>query len=172
MATLIIAVSVMCVALALVAWIATRAPSSKIGSLIAAIVGSCVFAGAGLALEFWVAALSPFDGPRVDLPVPLLLFPVLFGGTPAWIAVHRAHRGQRTLAVLAWSGLLGALNVANFCNPGWCGRYGLPFSYYTWSDAVIMFNGEMPNPFSARALVADGVIFVASWIALWRTAQK
>ncbi len=38
--------------------------------------------------------------------------------------------------------ILGALNAINLCAPGWCGWYGFPLYYYTWSDARGTFNNE------------------------------
>lgn len=34
------------------------------------------------------------------------------------------------------------LNVANWCSPGWCERFGFPFAYSWWSDAIIVMNGQ------------------------------
>jgi len=34
-----------------------------------------------------------------------------------------------------------ALNVVNGCTPGWCERFGFPFAYSAWSDAVVTFDG-------------------------------
>lgn len=49
-----------------------------------------------------------------------------------------------------------ALNLANWCNPGWCEHYGFPFPYSWWSDAVISMNGEHQTArFSPAAIVAN-----------------
>lgn len=34
------------------------------------------------------------------------------------------------------------LNIANWCSPGWCHRFGFPFSYSWWSDAIIIMNAK------------------------------
>ena len=37
--------------------------------------------------------------------------------------------------------VVAALNAVNLCAPGWCTWYGFPVHYYSWSDAMITFNG-------------------------------
>ena len=44
------------------------------------------------------------------------------------------------------------LNVANWCSPGWCERFGFPFPYSWWSDAIIIMNGE--NLTAGHSLIA------------------
>ena len=35
-----------------------------------------------------------------------------------------------------------ALNLLNWCSPGWCEKFGFPFPYSWWSDSMIWINGE------------------------------
>jgi hypothetical protein len=46
------------------------------------------------------------------------------------------------------------LNIANWCSPGWCERFGFPFPYSWWSDAIIVMNGK--NLTAGTSLVAFG----------------
>jgi hypothetical protein len=57
-------------------------------------------------------------------------------------------------------------NSINLCSPGWCVRFGFPFAYYSWSDAVMVFNGEMPSPWSPAAAALDVIAFAAGSVAM------
>ena len=53
------------------------------------------------------------------------------------------------------------LNVANWCSPGWCERFGFPFPYSWWSDAIIIMNGEnLTAGFSFMAVLANVSLFL------------
>jgi len=61
------------------------------------------------------------------------------------------------------------LNLRNWCQPGWCGRFGFPLTYRTWSDSFGTFNGQpygLPS-FSWSALAINIAIALAvAWAAL------
>ncbi|MEA2238605.1 MAG: hypothetical protein QOC81_3329 [Thermoanaerobaculia bacterium] len=65
--------------------------------------------------------------------------------------------------------VLATLNLANWCNPGWCARFGFPFPYSWWSDAILIMNGvnfsEGTNPI---AIIADAAILLLGVILLPR----
>ena len=69
------------------------------------------------------------------------------------------------------------LNLANGCQPGWCGRFGVPFTYEWWSDAIVIENGiNLSAGFSQTALALDIAIAVAAVAALavhyhWRASK-
>jgi hypothetical protein len=46
---------------------------------------------------------------------------------------------RRAFVVITF--VFAILNVVNQCSPGYCGRYGFPFAYRWWSDAVLIING-------------------------------
>lgn len=60
----------------------------------------------------------------------------------AWFAAHLV--AMRTLSprtrpfalTTATALVLAALNAVNLCAPGWCGWYGFPLRYFTWSDSM------------------------------------
>jgi hypothetical protein len=65
------------------------------------------------------------------------------------------------------------LNMANWCQPGWCGRYGFPIAYEWWSDAMIIVNGvNLSAGFSKTALVVDISVIIATAVALAITYRR
>ena len=69
-----------------------------------------------------------------------------------------------------------AMNLANWCQPGWCGRFGFPFTYSWWSDAIVIVNGENWSAgWSTAALAGNGVVLLAIVAALawyYRRVQR
>ena len=61
--------------------------------------------------------------------------------------------------------LFALLNCANWCSPGWCERYGFPFPYSWWSDAMLVMAGKnLTAGFSRIAIFLDiAVAAAASW---------
>ena len=57
-------------------------------------------------------------------------------------------------------------NSMNMCSPSWCGRFGFPFPYYSWSDAIIVFNGESSSPWSPTAAILDVIVYVIGSAAI------
>ena len=56
---------------------------------------------------------------------------------------------------------LATLNLANWCSPGWCARFGFPFPYSRWSDAILVMNGvNFSESTNTPALVADAAILL------------
>ncbi|HYI10483.1 MAG TPA: hypothetical protein VEK57_15590 [Thermoanaerobaculia bacterium] len=95
----------------------------------------------------------------------LLLFLAL--AIAGWLVSRRAvrflpHRMRPTALAAVTLSILAALNAVNLCAPGWCGWYGLPFPYYSWSDAMMTFNGRCSGcPASHPLGVAANVAFAA-----------
>jgi hypothetical protein len=69
----------------------------------------------------------------------------------------RTSRWHHTFWLSAF--VFALLNVTNWCSPGWCERFGFPFSYSWWSDAIIIWNGE--NLTAGTSLVALGANILA-----------
>jgi hypothetical protein len=53
------------------------------------------------------------------------------------------------------------MNVMNLCSPGWCGRYGFPFTYSWWSDAIMVMNGVTYGSGSSAVAVAANISVLA-----------
>lgn len=65
------------------------------------------------------------------------------------------------LPSLVLAGLI-FLNLRNQCRPGWCGEYGFPVVYRSWSDEIPDFNGAVSGArFSKGALAADVLLGLA-----------
>jgi hypothetical protein len=73
----------------------------------------------------------------------------------------------RWIGTVATLGAFAYLNLRNWCQPGWCSRFGFPLTYRTWSDEIPEVNGKMIGPtFSISALSADIVIALAVALAI------
>jgi hypothetical protein len=65
------------------------------------------------------------------------------------------------------------LNIANWCSPGWCERFGFPFPYSWWSDAIIVMNGKnLTAGTSLIAFVANISVFLLIVAALGRAYHR
>jgi len=87
-------------------------------------------------------------------------------------------RVARALGAGTVLGIFGWLNIHNWCQPGWCGRFGVPVTFYKYTDQIAEFNGKLLNEpsFSLVALMIDLVVAVAIawgvWLALGRIPRK
>ena len=110
----------------------------------------------------------------MELRPIFLLVPATVAVLAAWFLRRRtgADDARAAIFVWAWCGFLGALNTANLCNPGWCGSYGFPVPFYTWSDAVMIWNGEGPDHFHELGLYADLVVFVIGLVFVLRSMRQ
>jgi hypothetical protein len=130
------------------------------------------------ALAICVAAIHPRLPAfvwYVDLPLPFLLLPSVLASLIGWWLTSRSDLSAtmtRAIAVWAWAGFFGALNTANFCNPGWCGRYGFPFPYFTWSDAMITWNDKPPDNLNEGSLVLNILVFFGVTALIYRHLSR
>ncbi len=86
---------------------------------------------------------------------------------------------RRWVGIVATLGVFAYLNLRNWCQPGWCGRFGFPLTYRTWSDQIAELNGKVIGgpTFSTSALMTDFVIALAAALLVslavgwprWRT---
>jgi hypothetical protein len=84
-----------------------------------------------------------------------------------------AARSDRWLWLTLFAVLLGFIGVNMFIGPnnsGWESRYGWPFTFYHWSDALAVVNGTPARRFLIAAFLADVLIglsaaFSCGWIA-------
>jgi hypothetical protein len=109
-----------------------------------------------------------------DLPLLPLAIPGAAAAFAAWaIQRRRPFPGSaNSVAIWTWCAIWGAANTWNACNPGWCGRYGFPFPFYSWSDAFITFDGVRPQPFHPMLLVLDIVVLVAGAYSFGRRVDR
>jgi hypothetical protein len=143
-------------------WGIRRLGNRQLRAAVVAVV-SIILAATPVAVEFGVARIS--DEPHVllhDLRWPFLVAPVAVAVLAAWRIVRHT---PRTTALWSWAALWGVLNTLNKCAPGWCGSYGFPLSFYSWSDAVVVIDGWGPPRFRAAALAIDVAVFVAPYVA-------
>jgi hypothetical protein len=167
---LVLTFSVTAAGLALLAWLSIRIgdefESGYVRIALAALLSAC-FVGGPAAAVLWFTALVKvwYRIWFVDLPMPVLVAPVIVASIAAWLATRTGVRDRTwratALAVCAWSGFFGVLNIVNFCSPGWCGWYGFPFPYYEWSDSVMVINGVWPNPYHPAAIPLNAFTFAA-----------
>ena len=81
---------------------------------------------------------------------------VLFPGLPP----TGAQRWRRGFVGAAFVFLV--LNLANQCSPGYCERFGFPFAYWWWSDALLIVNGQnLTGGNSMAALAANVAAFLS-----------
>src|ERR1051325_8733798 len=91
--------------------------------------------------------------------LPLLL------AVASWLLIVASVflRPRRRAVVLRFAALFfgyASLNTINWCQPGWCGRFGVPLTYWWWSDEILIINGtDVHAGFSVAALAGDVAIF-------------
>jgi hypothetical protein len=54
--------------------------------------------------------------------------------------LDREWTGRRALLFFLWTVGFVALNVINYCSPGWCETIGFLFPWLTWSDSILTFD--------------------------------
>ena len=68
---------------------------------------------------------------------------------------------------------VATLNLSNWCSPGWCERFGFPFPYSWWSDAIVIMNGvNLTAGTSTLAVVADTAILLGAAIVMPRALHR
>lgn len=92
---------------------------------------------------------------------PGLAAAILFG-LSRWAVPQRAPRaGLARMVFWLTAVALITMNLANWCSPGWCERFGFPFSYSWWSDAILVMNGvNLTAGTSILAIVANVLILL------------
>ena len=85
------------------------------------------------------------------------------------VAVCVRYRASFFSAAFAFA----VLNVTNWCNPGWCERFGFPLPYSWWSDAIIIINGRnLTAGTSIAAFVANLDALASVVYAMSRSYQR
>jgi len=92
------------------------------------------------------------DSPYIFL-APAFLVAVLFAISQFAFPRGRANTARHwNLGFWLIAFVFTVLNIANWCSPGWCERFGFPFPYSWWSDAIMIINGE--NLTAGHSLIA------------------
>lgn len=61
------------------------------------------------------------------------------------------------------AGTFATLNLANWCSPGWCARFGFPFPYSWWSDSIgFMNDANLTAGVSILAIAADFIVLLGA----------
>ena len=155
------------VALAAMRVIAASRSREVQGAAMVLVAGA--FLGLPFAIETLVAiGLNQPHQSFYELRLPYLLLPMAAALFLAWRFQSREPNLElrRALILWAWCGLFGGFNTHNACSPGYCGSYGFPIPFYTWSDSGMI--GKSLQPFSPAALVIDTVVFLAVTIVILR----
>jgi hypothetical protein len=143
--------------------VANRAARSAVVVLVAIALIATPFV-----LECVVARL--FRRPHIlwmDLRLPNLIAPVALAVLSASPIILRGSQASLrvVLGLWAWAAFWGVFNTLNKCSPGWCGSYGFPLPFFSWSDAVVTFNDQTsPEPFSSIAFAIDVAVLISPFV--------
>lgn len=137
-------------------WIGVASLRARVQS----VLGRRILVGIGGVATLLSPLLVEGISPQLFL-APVILVAVLFPASrllfPESARVHW-WRLAFWLTALAFA----VLNVANWCSPGWCERFGFPFRYSWWSDAI--YDGSAG--WSLLAVFANVAVFCAVIAAL------
>jgi hypothetical protein len=108
------------------------------------------------------------SGLFIDPPLLLVFYPFAFA-LVVLAATHLLFPIRATpfdalrwrVAFVAFVLVFAAFNFANWCSPGWCERFGFPFPYSWWSDAIFVINGvNVGAGHSTFAVLANVVVLI------------
>jgi len=114
-------------------------------------------------------------GTYIDYSAGLVYFPILLA-LGALVVTLTPIRGRRpgplgTTSVLIFIYTFLAANLINRCQPGWCNRYGIPFTWHESGDAIVEWQGETRTTSGLWPLSANGATLILG-IALLRTRKR
>lgn len=113
--------------------------------------GPVVYLAPGLAAAFCAGLAHSLIPPRIGARSPV-----------GWRLLF--------LSVIA---IFALLNLANWCSPGWCERFGFPFPYSWWSDGIMIMNGvNLTAGVSRLALFGNGILLVVVLSAIVRGYKR
>lgn len=125
--------------------------------------------GSGIMRTYIHPATSTLWLPAVAAPAMLLLAHRLFPYDGMMPKVCVRYR----LAFFSTALVFALLNVVNWCSPGWCERYGFPLPYWSWSDSIVIVNGEnLTADVSVVALVANVLLLALVGYAMFNTYER
>jgi len=158
-----------------VASIVVRARKSTTTTVLATAVLALLAGGAVVAIRataWQVARAVPIDVAYVDPGLVGYLAPLLFAAFAFLTGervLNRVWTNRRALLFCVWVTAFTALNVVNYCSPGWCATIGFPFPWLTWSDSILTFGDSSvmqtlavtDNAAAVVAALLDLFVFVA-----------
>ena len=107
--------------------------------------------------------------PAILVSIVLVLLDRLFPSANAPRGATLRYRAALLGTLIA----LGGLNITNWCSPGWCERYGFPFPYSWWSDAILIMDGRNWSAgFSALALLGNVAAAALAALVLSRAYRR
>jgi hypothetical protein len=80
--------------------------------------------------------------------------------------LQRTWTDRRALVFCGWLVTFTALNLVNYCSPGWCETIGFPLPWRAWSDSILTFgdpdlvDASIERAASAIAALVDVCVFV------------
>ena len=166
-----------------VASIVIRARKSTTTTVPAIAVLALLALGAVVAIRVtaWrVARALPIDVAYVDPRLVGYLAPLLFAAFAFFTGdrvLNRVWTNRRALVFCVWVIAFTALNVVNYCSPGWCETIGFPFPWSTWSDVILTFGDPsllgvvIDRAAPAVAALLDLLAFVAVALLIGRSRR-
>jgi hypothetical protein len=107
------------------------------------------------------------DPPQFIYWLPAVLAACLIAAAVLLFPARPASTFRYRSSFVALLFLLALLNLTNFCAPGWCERFGFPFPYTWWSDAIVMVDGRnLTAGFSTIAILLNVAVAAGGFIAL------
>jgi hypothetical protein len=120
----------------------------------------------GLAIKATASAIARTLGISVTSidPGPLgYIAPLMFAAF-VWVVgrrlLHDSWTSRLALRYYAWLLVFTAINTVNRCSPGWCLTVGFPFTWHSWSDALLA-DDSLRAFMNAMGAVLDLLTFVA-----------
>jgi hypothetical protein len=104
---------------------------------------------------------------------PTLLAAILFALSRGVVSEDSLRVLRARIAFWATAGILATANLTNWCSPGLCERFGFPFPYSWWSDAIVVFNGvNLSAGTSVLAGSANVIVLVGAAIIAARAFAR
>lgn len=123
-------------------------------------------------LAAWAEHGVWIDPPRYFFWVPTIAAVTILW--LAWVLFPAVHRSRRVLRYRsAFVALLlgfALLNLANWCAPGWCERFGFPLPYEWSSDVVVIEDGE--NVTAGKSAAAAAVDLCVAGLMSWHLVRR
>jgi hypothetical protein len=79
--------------------------------------------------------------------------------------LDRRWTDRRALLFFGWVLTFIALNVVNYCSPGWCETIGFPLAWLKWSDSILTFGD--PDAVMVEAFLDKAVPAIAALVDLF-----
>lgn len=174
MAVAAIALFAGAVGLALIGRRCSRARVAAIAVVGGGLVALSVFAIRATAAR--VADTLGVSAVFVDPGPPGYAAPVLFAGfllATASRMLDRTWTGLPAALFYAWAVVFTALNIVNYCSPGWCETIGFPLPWSRWSDAILTFNDEPVSRGQMLAVaIASTLVNLAAFVFVARLLRR